>query len=445
MESLKGRRVVIFTIVAILVIVLTSTGIYIKKRNSGPKNPWQTYNKRVDYVTKNGWLIRDDNRRGGITILPLNYQEKSVHYKIVSYSFTDKVEKEHLLFDSLPEFTRVKLLPNNIDASKFWVLAFRSDICTIESINPKDDTTPRGDCKFKLYEFDLNADKLTEKKELRFWVGTPVRDVYLLTHDVPKNIVWLGVDYQVSQGQVSQRKTQFPDLVDLTGQYFGTDLIRYDANSNDSQIIQTPYWMSSRFNPLHKTLAKAGKNGELYFLGECDINCGDRKYINEGVALTQYNKTSPLPIFYYGQDLGSVRYFQITTDLQNNYVYVVTKSFDQNKPSNIFQYDVTTGRSVHIGNQPTQEDDDMRGLDIVEGNLAIGSFNGLAVYNPKLDSWKIVKQSDGIKSNNVEGVYGINGGGMCVLHENAGASCLFEPLSKYIQSNLSNLLGNNGL
>lgn len=435
METFRGKKVLVLIALLTLFSIVALVGIYyIKKYRPVQKDFWGTYDKRVDYVTKAGVLIRDENRKGGITILPLNYQEKSSPYSVISYSFVDKVEKTHLIFDSLSEFTKVKLLPNSIDSSKLWVVTFRADSCSEESLNPKGNTSPRGDCKFKIYEYDLNTDKLSEKKELRFWVGTSVRDVYLLTHDNVNNNVWIGVDYQVPQGQVSQWETQLSEPIDLNRQHFGTDLIKYNANTNESSIIQTPYWMSSRFNPLHKTLAKTGNGGELYFIGECDIKCGDKKYLNDGVAVTQINSTSQVPIFYYGQDLGPIRYFQITTDSQNNFVYTVTKSFDQSKPSSIFRYDITTGRSLHIGRQPTQVDDDVRGLDVVDGRLAIGSFNGLAVYNSGLDKWNFVKQNSGIKSNNVEGVYAIDGGGVCLIHENDGASCLFEPLSKYLDN-----------
>lgn len=431
----KNKKTIILGVLlfVFLLAVASAIMIFAKQRNEILKARsyvWQTYDKKVDYVTKDGRLIRDDSRSRGITILPLNYEEKKIQYKITSYSFADKTEKTHIIFDSLPEFTEVKLTPNSIDGSKIWVVTLRGDKCFDEVVNTK-----ARDCKFMLYEYNLDTDSLIEKQELRYYVGTPVRDVYLLAHDPLKNIVWIGVDYQIKAGEVSQWKSELPDLVDLSRSYFGTDLVGFDANSNKGLgITKTSYWMSSRFNPIHKTLADTGKDGELYFIGECDLKCGDRKYINEGVAVAQNNKTTPLPNFYYGQDLGPARYFQITTDTKNNYVYIVTKSFDQNKPSNIFRYDDNTGRSFHIGKQPTQYDDDVRGLDVIDGNLAIGSFNGLAVYNGLLDKWIIIKKDNGLKSNNVEGVYGIDGGEVCVLHENEGASCLLKPLSEYISS-----------
>lgn len=434
--GVRSKSILVGAAASIFIIVIFLIGfIYTKRQSATEKKSWKVYDKQIDYVTKDGQLIRDESRRRMIRILPVNYEEKNIEYKITSFSFTDNLERSHLIFDSIPEFTTVRLLPNSIDASKLWVLTFRSDYCTYDLLNPKDSAMYKEECKFSLYEFDLNSNKLIEKKVLTFWAGVPVRDVYFLTHDAVKNTVWMGVDHYISKGLALDWEKHSPDLVDPDIDYSGTDLISYDANTNQKNLpIFTLYWISGRFDIPHKTLAKAGRDGELYLIGECIFKCGDPKRRDEGVGVVQKFTTRPLPIFYYEQDLGSVRSFQITTDVLNNYVYVITNSFNQVAPSQIFRYDVSTGRSMHIGKQPTQEDDDLRGLDVIDGNLAIGSFNGLAVYNQALDNWKIIKQEDGIKSNNVEGVYGINGGGVCILHENDGASCLFEPLSTYIEN-----------
>jgi len=55
----------------------------------------------------------------------------------------------------------------------------------------------------------------------------------------------------------------------------------------------------------------------------------------------------------------------------------------------------------------------------------------LCVINPEV---KILNQNNGLKNNNVDGVYGLKNGGVCVLHENDGASCLLQPLSGYLKT-----------
>lgn len=434
---LERKKVVFGGLSVILLIgVISSIVVFTRfiSKKPGLNFVWQTYNKSVDYVAIDGTLISDNSKSDGILIIPDGYTEKNIEYKITTYNFSDKIERTHILFNSLPEFTHVSLLPNQVDASKIWVITFRQDTCYDSIVNYKPGTMAQG-CDFVLYNYDLATDKLSDGFKLSFYVNEPVREIYLLAHDPVKNQVYIGVEYQLSKDEVMQWQKDYPDQVNISSQYFETDFIKFDANSNTSNgILQTGYWMSNGFNPAHKTLADTGKDGELYFIGECAIGCGGKNSLQGGLLTTQSYQTSSVPIFYYGQDIGPIRFLQVKADPKNNYVYVVTKSFDQNKPSGIFRYDVTTGRTFYVGLQPTNPNDDMRGLSVIDGNLAIGSFSGLAVYIPANDQWKILNQNNGLKNNNVDGVYGLKNGGVCVLHENDGASCLLQPLSGYLKT-----------
>lgn len=392
---------------------------------------WQTYDKRVDFVTRDGTLIRDDNLRG-LRILPLNYVEKNKVYEISSYNFTDKIERTHILFESISEIANVEILPNSIDGSKLWILSYDS-LCYYNMQSKK-----VNKCEYNLYEYDLNSDVMTSK--FVFTQSGLTRAAYLLGHDLITNTLKVGFDHQLSENEVnswSQSLKGEPPLQDHP--YFDTEIYSFNANSNSLEIhsqYTQPYWISKGFSSRSMaSIMDFGKNGDTYFIGECDeLVCNKNTTRKEGLKVLDNNVgyVTDVPIFYYGQD-SNARNLEVTADAKNSRVYVATKTFNQQKESYIYMYDSNTGRSFLIGKQPTKYNDDVRGIDVVDGNLAMGSFSGLSVYSNSLDKWNIISTDDGIESNNVEGVYEIDNGGVCLTHQNDGASCLMSPLSQYVR------------
>lgn len=403
--------------------------------DTSQKNYWHFYDKRVDYVTKDGVLIRDENIRRAITILPSGYEEKNIPYKIISYSFADKVEKEHVIFESIPEFTVVKILPNSIDASKLWILPIDEENCLRKKTTSKNDLNVKGICQIYLYEYNLITNKISEKTLFSFrYSDFDFREFDLLVHDPVKNVVWMNAKYILSQDDVLSLKGKNQDITNLDRTYAGVSLLSYEANYDVSGVRDTlnHLSMSNKSLPYHKTQVQTDKNGQLYFVAACGLGCK-----KDGLFINSLTKRREVPIFYYGYDdelLGYKNGFQITIDTENSKLYLVTNSFNQDSPSQIFLYDIEREKTIHIGRQPTNENDDVLGIDTVDGRLAIGTYGGLAIYNYLNDNWKIINQTNGIKSNIVEGVYAINNGGICILHKNNGASCLFEPLSRYVDS-----------
>ncbi|MCL5970612.1 MAG: hypothetical protein M1450_03875 [Patescibacteria group bacterium] len=68
----------------------------------------------------------------------------------------------------------------------------------------------------------------------------------------------------------------------------------------------------------------------------------------------------------------------------------------------------------------------------MQGKLLIGTFNGLGIYTPETDSWKILTTKDGIKSNNVEVIEATNNNEVCISHgDSGGTSCILKPNSLY--------------
>lgn len=440
MDSSKIKKflLIVLIILGFVILVLGSWEYYLRFRSTTNENTikdnWKTYDKRVDYVAIDGRLIRDENIAGGIRLLPIGYVEKNISYEIYSYTFEDNTERKHLLFESLPELTSVRLLPNSIDPSKLWVLTFRSNDCTKDALSSKD-KTKYGDCSFMLYEFDFNTEKLTKKTNLGFYVNIPVESVYLLAHDAINNKVWLSLYHEISQSEVDYYSKYDPEKVDKRWKHYASGLVVYDANKNTSNVEDTPFFMSMVFRSIYGSVARTGADGELYFLGECTIKCLGSQSLKDGLYSTKSYALSPVNIFTFGIDIDDFRDTQIFVDDKNSYLYMVTKTFDQDKPSNIFGYDIKTGRSFHVGKQPTvSEDDDIRGLTVVDGNLLFGSFSGLYVYNRIKDEWKNLNESNGIKSNNIIGVHKINNDGVCLIHEKNGASCLFSSINKYINN-----------
>jgi hypothetical protein len=440
---LKKAFLLSFLLIVVLVSILLLYNRITKRTQLPPKkqgSTWLKYDSRVDFVSGDGRLITlDKEQEGGIIILEENHKEQKEDLNITVRNLKDDSEKKFTVLKEISEFASVKFLPNKIDGSKLWLITYNIYSCedllkTVKSTKEKNQKYS-DNCGFKLYEFDLTNGNLTFKKDGNFWLGREIRGIYPLTHDPVGNTIWFAVDYRLENLKLSTDK--------LTEAYL-TDFINYNANTNEMGFPVSIYRSrgdTSHWSPYIKGLAAKAKiadidkNGDLFVVTECGFEyeiCSQDPYQKETSVYRISAKQSvepqveKIPLFTYAWPLLHHEYLELAVDPTSQVLYLATKTWDSDKESVFFSYDIKMKRTTPLGGQPTQYEDDVLGISTIEGKLLAGTFNGLGVYDQKTDKWKVLTTENGLKDNHVETIYPLNNGGLCVLHENKGASCLQE-------------------
>lgn len=437
----------------ILIVISTGSFLLINQKTSTSTikqhSTWLKYDGRVDFVSGDGKLITlEEEQGGGIILLPENYQEQKEDVNITVRDLKANTEKKLTILKEISEFASVKFLPNRVDGSKIWVVTYNAYNCedSLKAENSVKEES-RDSCDFKLYEFNLESGNLTFKKDGSYFVGRQILGIYPLTHDPTSNTMWLAVDYIDKNYNYWDSKTQKNKQIEASF----TGFINYDANTNEMgfPISINRRKGNSRWSPYIKGVAGKAKiadidrNGDLYVVTKCGL---DRNFENLELCyndpvqkdISVYRiplkptagewQFGQIPIFTYTWPPSEYGLPEIAIDSTSQTLYMATKTWSADKESVFFSYDIERKRTTVLGGQPTQYEDDVLGISTVKGKLLSGHFHGLGVYDHDTDKWKVLTTENGLQDNHAETIYSLNNGGVCVLHESKGASCLYNPL-----------------
>lgn len=421
------RKIATITLLLLMVLGPLFAYRFFNRPNQQASEPtWYTTDKPFDIVSGSGKLILiKDRSRGGITILPLDYQETNRDFAIVIYDPKNNSESEKTILADIPENTSIKLLQNTINPDRIWVISFyQAKDC--QGIN----------CSFKISEFDLNSGETSQKSTVQFNIpgssDASLHSFIPLLHDPVLNKIWFAYNtidpkYQYAHFDIS-KKTSITEEKEA----YSTSVIAYDANADAATFNRSLMRGVNFNNRLHNY--DVDQNGDLYIDTECifrDCPSGTDNAINSDY---QFYRISPgntynivlEPIFTYGMK-PSLREF--TIDQLNSSMYLVNMTWNAGPGSTVLYYDTNRKSSSQIGVPPIAYEDDVRGILSAQNKLLIGTFRGLGIYDLQIDKWKMITSNDGIKDNNVELIVPF-ANGICLRHENKGSSCHYGPLDQ---------------
>lgn len=428
-RMLNIKRIAII-ISLLLIIVLGSTFAYkffIRPNRQAPEPTWYTTEKSYDIVTGSGKLISLSNTsRGGITILPPDYEEKTRDFTISIYDPKSNTESAQTIFSQIPELTSIKLLQNTINPDKIWVISFDQVSGCQKFI-----------CNFKISEFDVNIGETTPKSTIQFNLNgskeVSLHSFIPLLHDPVLNQIWFAYNlvdpkYQNNFFDILKNRNVTEEKSAYT-----TSIIAYDANANTTTFNRSLMRGVNFNNRQHNY--DVDQNGDLYIDTECifrECPSGTDNVINSAnqiYRISPSNSTyNPIlePIFTYGMK-DSLREF--TIDQDNSAMYLVNMTWNAGPGSTVLHYDTNRKISSQIGVPPIAYEDDVRGILSTQNKLLIGTFHGLGIFDKQTDTWRMVTSNEGIRDDNVELVT-VFVNGICLRHESHGSSCHYGPLDQ---------------
>lgn len=392
-----------------------------------PESNWYTTEKSFDIISGSGKFISlKDINRGGITLLPLGYQEKNRDYTISIYDPKTNSESEKNILTDIPENASVKLLQNTINPDRIWVIIFHQ-VKDCQGAN----------CNFKIAEFDLNSGVTSQKSTVQFHLPgsgkASLHSFIPLLHDPVLNKIWFAFNtidpkYKYDHFDLSTKKHVVEEK-----EAYSTSVIAYDVNTGSAMFNK---WLMRGVdfnNRLHNY--DVDQTGDLYIDTECMFRDCPRDTDNVFNSDYQFYRISPTnqtynpvmePIFSYG-----MRPFlrEFTIDQHNSSMYLVNMTWNSGPGSTVIHYDTSRKISSQVGVPPIAYEDDVRGISSIQNKLLIGTFRGLGIYDKQTDKWKMITTNDGIKDDNVELVVPF-ASGICLRHEGNGSSCHYGSLSQ---------------
>lgn len=411
---------------------------------------WVTREGIRGFFAGNGMIADMQQGGGGIYILPENYENKKKDFKVKLTNPTTGDVVEKTILSEVDEFTNIKVLPNEENSSRWWLVVSNLDGCEAE--RKKQEKVAHTQeimalifkaCNFKLMDFNLDSGELKQVAE--YITSESLRYFYPLVHDAKNGIIWFATskDEELEGGYYDEEGKE------IKTKGYATNFVYFDEKANEfNSYFQTGYSLTgygwgNGWSPYSlglsgiQSLVGVDGRGNLYAVVTCSLTCGTRgervlKIPKAGSGNYQIEEI-PIPEFARIKGEFGASAVQITVDRDSSVLYTATNTWNQSQDSFFAAYEGDRKRWVKdVGGMPTRSDDDVRGFTVLEGKMLIGTFDGLGVYDLDTDKWKLIKETDGLLNNNVLLVGKGPEGKLCLIHEQGGTSCLRETLSEYL-------------
>lgn len=427
----------ILTLLLIVILAFISFFIYhsyknkIDKLTETDKLTWHTSEKTYDIVTAKGNLIKIEDNRGGITILPPNHQAQPKQITATKFDIVNQSESQLTLLTSATDTTRVTLLQNPNNPDNLWIMAFdRINDC-------ENDKTGNGfkSCNLQIIDFDTNVGKHISSQDISFHPNAPddsLHSLKLLAFDPKNEKLWIAINVTNPATQFDYFSPSLNKEVSGIKDSYTTRLLTYNTKTQETDFITLNRGVN--FNNRVWNYDLDG-DGNLYIITDCifsDCTLEDKNNMYFGGSVIYKVESMPsnpriYPLNYFDYDMDK-NFLEFTIAKDNQTMYLANHTWSSLPNSWILKNDLNRQVSTQIGVPDMERSDDIRGIVAKANKLFIGTFNGLGIYSDFDNTWRFLTTNNGLKSNNVENL-SLFENGICVGHESEGTSCYYGQIS----------------